>query len=127
MLFWVALGGASGSMARYLIGSFVQRSSENGFPAGTLSVNIVGCFLVGILMQYFTGDQPQPAMRALLVIGFCGGFTTFSAFTAEVVEMASQGQIARASVYAILSVTLSILATAAGLLAARSLILQTTT
>lgn len=121
MLLWIALGGAVGSALRYLVGGFVQRFAGSGFPAGTMTVNIAGCFLMGILMHHFMNNQSAHAMRGLLMIGFCGGFTTFSAFSAEIVGLSLGGELARASVYAILSMTLSILATAAGLTLARAL------
>lgn len=114
-LILIALGGASGSVLRYLIGGAIQRLAHRGFPVGTLSVNILGCLLVGILVRVFLNMQPSTAMRAFLVIGFCGGFTTFSAFSQETVGLIEGGQLARASGYVMLSITLCVAATFAGM------------
>ena len=69
----IALGGAVGSVLRYLIGGAVQRMSAGGFPIGTIFVNVSGCFLIGILVRQFLNMQLSPELRALLIVGFCGG------------------------------------------------------
>jgi len=77
----VALGAALGGMARYAIGSLVMQRFLGRFPLGTLAVNVSGCFLIGVLMTWFTErGEPHPTLRLLLVTGFLGGYTTFSAF-----------------------------------------------
>ena len=120
MVIWVALGGAAGSVARYLLGGAVQRWSGATFPVGTLAVNVAGCFLIGAVLQHLAGQQSQQVMRGLVVVGFCGGFTTFSAFSSEVVSLAGTGAVGRAAAYVGLSVALSVLATVAGMAVVRA-------
>jgi len=116
----VAVGGALGSVLRYLIGGAVQHLSPRGFPVGTLSVNVLGCLLIGILARLFLNEQTAAPMRALLIVGFCGGFTTFSAFSHETVGLIEGGEYGRAGAYVLLSVSLCIVATFAGMGAVRA-------
>ena len=120
MLFWIGLGGATGSVLRYLVGGAIQRMSGLPFPLGTLAVNVTGCFLIGALSQHYMNVQTQPQMRAALITGLCGGYTTFSAFGLETVGLFEGGEYGRAASYIFLSVVLSIAATFAGMLAARA-------
>ena len=115
----IALGGAAGSLLRYLIGGVVQRTSASGFPVGTMFVNVSGCFLIGILVRQFLNMQTSPELRALLIVGFCGGFTTFSTFSAETLALIDGGEYGRAAWYVILSVSLCLIATFAGMSAMR--------
>lgn len=111
----IAVGGAAGSVFRYLIGGAVQRMSAGGFPVGTMFVNVSGCFLIGILLRQFLNMQVSPELRAFLIVGFCGGFTTFSTFSAETLGLIEGGEYARATGYVILSVGLCLAATFAGM------------
>ena len=120
MLLWIGLGGAVGSVFRYLVGAFVQRSAHTGFPAGTLAVNVLGCFLIGVLAQHYMNVQTHPNMRAALITGFCGGFTTFSAFSLETVGLLRGGEYGKTAAYLVLSVSLSVLATISGMAAAKA-------
>ena len=70
ILFLIALGGAVGSLLRYLIGGMVQRTSASGFPAGTLFVNVAGCLLIGVFVRFLLNMQTSAELRALLVVGF---------------------------------------------------------
>ncbi len=80
----VAIGSVAGGLSRYYFGGFVQRVSGSAFPYGTLAVNLAGCFLVGFIASIAGGRFPLSASaRILLVSGFCGAFTTFSAFMVE--------------------------------------------
>jgi fluoride exporter len=97
------------------MGGAIQRSSASGFPVGTMVVNISGCFLIGVLARQFLNMQLSSEMRALLIVGFCGGFTTFSTFSAEAVGLIEGGEYGRAAGYVILSVALCIGATFAGM------------
>ena len=119
ILLLVALGGAAGSVLRYLIGGRVQHFAPHGFPLGTLFVNVVGCFLIGIFIRQFMNVQTHNYLRALLMVGFCGGFTTFSAFSMETVGLIEGGEYPRAIAYITLSVLLCLTATFAGMNAAR--------
>jgi CrcB protein len=120
MLFWIGLGGAAGSVLRYVFGSFVQRSSGLPFPVGTLAVNVVGGFVMGALAQHYMNMQTSPQMRVALMTGFCGGFTTFSAFSLETVGLLRGGEYGKAAAYVVLSVMLSVLATISGMAAVKS-------
>ena len=105
----VALGGAAGSVLRY----GVQKAVNTSFPTGTLVVNLIGCFLIGCLWAVsLRGLNSQ--LRLLLMAGFCGGFTTFSAFTLEGVQMMTSGRWAVFFLYTISSVVCGLLATFAG-------------
>src|SRR5437764_11124604 len=111
----IALGGAVGSLLRYLLGGAVQRMTASGFPIGTMFVNVSGCFVIGVLVRQFMNMQLSLELRALLIVGFCGGFTTFSTFSADTLGLIEGGEYTRATGYVILSVTLSLLATFAGM------------
>lgn len=119
MLFAIALGGAAGSLLRYGIGSVVQQRAGAGFPVGTLVVNVTGSLLLGFLMRWLLETTVSPEMRAALTIGLCGGYTTFSTFSADTVRLLEEGSWGRASSYVVASVALSLLATIAGLALAR--------
>ena len=79
----IALGGAAGSLARYLAGTALSTRYGARFPVGTMVVNVTGCFLIGLLMTLLTERQPHPYWRLALVVGFLGGYTTFSSFEWE--------------------------------------------
>jgi fluoride exporter len=111
----IALGGAAGSILRYVVGRVVQGQSASGFPIGTLFVNVSGCFVIGVLVRQFMNTQLTPELRALLIVGFCGGFTTFSTFSAETIGLIEGGEYGRATGYVILSVGLCLAATLAGM------------
>ena len=119
MLFWIALGGAFGSVSRYVLGGAAQKLAGVPFPFGTLLVNVTGCFLIGVLTQHYMNMQTHPAMRAALITGFCGGYTTFSAFSLEAVGLFDGGEYWKAAAYILLSLTMSLLATFAGMAAMR--------
>jgi len=105
----VGLGGAVGSIIRYLC----QRSLNFSFPYGTLLVNIAGCLLIGILWGLFTRHVDEPK-RLLLVTGFCGGFTTFSSFTYEGVQMLTEDRWLTFALYTGASVVAGLFATYLG-------------
>ena len=115
ILLLIAVGGAAGSVLRYLIGGRVQHFAPHGFPLGTLFVNVAGCFLIGIFVRQFMNIQTHNSLRALLMVGFCGGFTTFSAFSMETVGLIEGGEYPRAIAYIMLSVLLCLIATFAGM------------
>ena len=118
ILLLIALGGAAGSVLRYLLGGRVQHFAPHGFPVGTLAVNVLGCLLIGILTRIFLNMETPGEWRGLLVVGFCGGFTTFSTFSIETVGLIEGGEYARAATYVAGSVLLCIMATFAGMAAA---------
>ena len=123
MLWYVAIGSAVGGVSRYLLGGVIQRALAASFPVGTLLINVTGSALLGFLLRYAL-DTPSltPEIRALLGVGFCGGYTTFSTFSYETVALLEDGDWRRAGVYVTLSVVGSLLATFVGFVAARELI-----
>ena len=116
---WIALGGAAGSCLRHLAGTGVRHwLGPAAFPWGTLAVNAAGCLAIGILAPALVrGSQAH----ALLVVGVLGGFTTFSAFSWETVELLGAGQWPTALAYAGTTMAVCLLATAAGWWSARAL------
>ena len=115
----IALGGAAGSLARYYVGVGLLAVSRT-FPVSTLLINVAGAFLLGALLTGLP-SYPPTALRAGLMVGVCGGFTTFSTFSGEVVALLERGAVGRAGAYALASVLLSALAAWAGMLLGRAL------
>jgi CrcB protein len=119
---WVAAGGALGAVARYGIGGWVQRSAGLAFPWGTLTVNAVGCLLIGFLMVWLRVTSGTADARAFLITGVLGGFTTFSAFGWETVALAQEGAWGRALLYALGSVLLGVATVVLGITVAERLL-----
>lgn len=108
----VGIGGAAGSIARYALSyGLLGGCTLFGFPAGTFAVNILGSLLIGILLEGLSST----AAAWLLIIGFCGGFTTFSTFSADTVRLLRAGDYGPAAAYMILSVAVCLAFTAAGM------------
>lgn len=103
----VALGGALGSALRYLTALLLARHYTGSIPLATLVVNLVGCFLIGLLIG-LCSDMTH--LRLLFITGFCGGFTTFSTFTAESYSMFREGAYGLALLYIAGSVLIGLLA-----------------
>ena len=121
-LAFVALGGALGASARYIVGVLATHWGGGQFPWGTFSVNIVGSFLLGVLAGLMTFTwSPSPELRAFLVVGVLGGFTTFSAFSLDTLRLVEAGRITAAGGYVVASVILSIAACAMGLWLAKGI------
>jgi CrcB protein len=118
----VAIGGAIGSVARYLVGIGSGKLFGLNFPWGTLIINIVGSFLIGAFVESFAlkGEVPQ-VVRVFLTVGICGGFTTFSTFSLDSYLLMDKGQWGPAAFYMIGSVIFSISGLVAGLHLVRSL------
>ena len=96
----VGLGGGVGSILRYLTSVVVTKYFQSNFPLGTFVVNILGCLIIGILIGLFDKQQlPNPDLRLLFITGFCGGFTTFSAFAAENINLFQSGHSLTALLY----------------------------
>ena len=116
----VAAGGAVGSVARYLMASGIQSSTGWSFPIGTVLVNILGCFLIGALYVLLVArPDPRQDLRALLMVGVMGGFTTFSSFSLETVTMAMNGNYTGATLNVVLSVAACLAGTVLGIALAR--------
>lgn len=119
----VAAGGAIGSVLRYLVGLAAARSLGPAFPFGTLTVNLVGGFLIGLVAGVFAmrADAPQE-LRVFLITGCLGGFTTFSAFSLDVVTLLERGDSGLAALYLLVSVGFSVAAVFAGLALMRTIL-----
>jgi CrcB protein len=117
---WITLGSALGGMARYLISGLVARRFGETFPLGTLVVNVVGSFVIGFAAT-FGGDSAHalggPTVRQFVMTGLCGGFTTFSSFSLQTLNLLREGQGWAAAWNVLLSAGLCLLATIAGLIA----------
>lgn len=112
---YIAVGGALGSMCRYGVSSWVQRSYAGHFPLGTFSVNIAGSLVIGLLYSLFSVNGIlDERLRLLLFVGFLGGFTTFSSFTFENFGLIQSGSPGMALGYILASNLLGVLAAFAG-------------
>lgn len=112
----VALGGAAGSVARYLLSKAIQNTAATAFPWGTMAVNVAGCLLIGLLYGLASGDGTRLGadLKLMLTVGFCGGFTTFSTFANESLTLAKTGDALLSAAYIGSSVALGMLAVMAG-------------
>ncbi len=113
MYVWVAVGGALGIMARYWLNTAATAIWGMAFPWGTLLINVLGSFVIGCFGT-LTVEVPRfevpPEIRIFVTVGLCGGFTTFSAFSLQTVELARAGQWQTASWYVTASIALCLLA-----------------
>jgi fluoride exporter len=115
-LLLVALGGALGASCRYGVGVAATHLGSGHFPWGTFSVNIIGSFILGVLVAMMTFSwSPSPELRAFVVVGVLGGFTTFSAFSLDVVLLIERGRLTLAALYLIGTVAISVAGLFAGL------------
>lgn len=115
----IALGGAAGSVARWWIG--LLSPTHAVFPWATLAINVSGSLLLGILLSTHALVAVPAELRLALTVGFCGGFTTFSTFSAESVRLVQSGAWGRATAYIVASILLSLAAMAAGIALGRAL------
>ena len=114
-----ALGGALGALARWGVAEALP-SSPGGWPWATLLVNLTGCLLIGVLLAGLAARDPEPPWaRPFLGVGVLGGYTTYSTFAVEVVDLVERGSVALATGYVLVSVVGGVLAVAAGIRAVR--------
>ena len=112
----VGLGGGLGSIARYISQRWVTSFFPGAFPLGTFAVNFIGCFLIGVLWGLaYKNVQYLPSWNLFLMAGFCGGFTTFSAFTLESIGLLKQEKLFLFFFYLAVSVIAGLFATYAGI------------
>ncbi|HJS01076.1 MAG TPA: fluoride efflux transporter CrcB [Flavobacterium sp.] len=108
-LLFIALGGGIGSVLRYLCNIFINKIYPNKAYIATLFVNIIGCFIIGLLVGYFQKNQTEnEAFKLLLITGLCGGFTTFSTFGLENFNLLQSQNYLLTLLYIMLSVILGI-------------------
>ena len=123
ILFLVAFGGALGAIFRYVMGSSIGHVIHVGFPYSTLVVNVAGSFALGLLteiidLNWTLGQE----LRSFLAVGVLGSFTTFSAFSQDVVFLIERGELTSAGLYIVLSVVLSIAGVFAGMMLFRQIL-----
>ena len=121
----VAFGGAGGAVLRFLVSSGVYQWLGRGFPYGTLAVNIIGSFFIGLLTEALILQRIAVSMeyRAAILIGFLGAFTTFSTFSLETIYLLEQGNISKALLNIAISIFACLFAVWIGLLVARTLLM----
>ena len=112
----VGIGGGIGSILRYVSSWLITKNVSTNFPLATFSVNIFGCFLIGLLIGIF-GKQlsPNDDLKYLFITGFCGGYTTFSTFSAENIQLIQSGNYLIPALYITSSVLFGILAVFLGM------------
>lgn len=112
----VGLGGGLGSICRYLTSFLLNKYFQSTFPIGTFVVNMVGCLLIGLILGLFERQYlSNPQLNFLLITGFCGGYTTFSAFSAENIHLFQSGHTLTAFLYIGASIFIGLLAMWLGL------------
>jgi CrcB protein len=115
----VGIGSFLGGILRYVLSLFVQSKFPSHFPFGTLSVNLIGCLIIGIVLSCSERSIMSSDWKLFLATGICGGFTTYSAFSGETFSMLREGQYGPAGAYIVASVALGVLFTFLGYLLAR--------
>lgn len=118
-LLWVGAGGAFGAMSRFLLSRAINRAGRWLLPVGTISVNLIGAFLLGLLLEVAAERIVSPELRGFLAIGFLGSFTTFSTFSMETVSLVREYQYGAAAANALGSLALGLLAALLGVAAGR--------
>lgn len=119
---WICLGGAAGTGARYLLSGWLLRAAGPGFPWGTLAVNVLGSFLLGLIMQIaIATDLLSPTLRLTLTTGVMGGFTTYSTFNYETLQYLQQNDWVLGSLNLVATVAVCLAAGSLGLVAGRLL------
>jgi len=122
VILYIALFGAIGCLARYLLSGWVYTLLGTSMPYGTLAVNVIGAFLIGLVMEFsLRTTQVSPELRIGLTYGFLGGFTTFSSFSYETYRLLESAQLPQALANVLLSVTACLAFTFLGIVAARHL------
>jgi len=118
----VALGGAVGSLARYSLDRLIERRSFAVFPWSTFAINASGCLLIGVVIAALVDRHHTPAwLRLGLVVGVLGGYTTFSTFAQETLDLIEESRLDVAALYAFGSLTVGVLAVYLGVLLGRAL------
>ena len=116
LLLLTALGGALGSVCRWALSLLSKQLFQTSYPIGTLLSNVLGCFLAGLVAAWLSKNNPNhETLKQLLLIGFCGGFTTFSSFSLENITMLQSNQPLQALLYTGSSLLLGFAALAFGL------------
>jgi len=115
ILLYIGAGGFLGAISRFLIAGYVQRLSGTLFPVGTLSVNVLGSFIIGFMAMFFS-QVVEPEYKALVITGFLGALTTFSTFSLENINLLQDGEFLKAGINITLNVILTLTATTLGII-----------
>jgi CrcB protein len=110
LLFFIGAGGFFGAISRYLIATNTQKMFDTFFPIGTLTVNVLGSFIIGFAAMFFA-QTVEPEYKAFVITGFLGALTTFSTFSLENVTMLQDGEITKVALNIFLNITLTLTAT----------------
>lgn len=111
---YVFLGGGLGSVCRFALAHYLP-GIKNGFPYATLLANVLACLILGAGIALVSRELLATHHRLLLLTGFCGGFSTFSTFSAELIDLYSRGDFWQAGLYGVVSLTIGVLAVLVGL------------
>jgi len=113
---WVALGGAIGSAARFIVGGWFAARFGADFPYGTFFINVTGSFIIGLFLA-FAQDRlyVSPYLRMFFAVGVVGGYTTFSTFEFETIRLLQNGEFLRGAIYSVGSVVIGAIAAFAGI------------
>ncbi len=115
---WIALGSALGGMARFWLGKEITSYYGSAFPWGTFTINVLGSFVIGFASNWSQHDT----VRLLVMVGVCGGFTTFSSFSLETLALLRMGAWQRGGAYMLASVGVCVISTVLGSLAGRRMV-----
>ncbi len=121
LFFYIGLCGAFGCLSRYLVSGWVYSQFGSVFPAGTLAVNVIGSFLLGLVAEGLRGSLLSQDLRTGITIGFLGGFTTFSTFSFETIRLLEEGSFLHAGLNVLLNVVVCIVFAALGITLARQI------
>ncbi|MEP6636598.1 MAG: fluoride efflux transporter CrcB [Acidobacteriota bacterium] len=114
-ILFIGLAGLLGTLGRYALSAYTTERLGDAFPLGTLLVNIIGCFLAGVLLAVFQERWSlSPAIQSVLMVGFLGGFTTFSAYGLQTFSLLRDGQVGLATINVVASNVLGLLTVWAG-------------
>jgi fluoride exporter len=121
ILLVIGTGSFIGGIARFLTGQLIHTHTSSSFPFGTLAVNIIGCFLIGLLIAMADrGHLVNTELKLFLTVGICGGFTTFSTFSIEGMTLLKGGNVFMFLLYSSLSVIFGLVATWLGYISLRA-------
>lgn len=118
---WLIAAGATGTLARVALSTWVQQQSSSGLPWGTATVNLIGCFLFGLVFSAATGHAQVDTLRLVLLGGFMGAFTTFSSYLYDTLRLLNEGRMLAALANLMLQNTLGLAGVALGMGLGRSL------
>ena len=116
---FIGIGGAIGALLRYVVSGIGSRYSDGVFPAGTLAVNLIGCFIIGLLWSIFEEYAVSSSLRVFIFIGILGGFTTFSTFALENFNLLRDGEKALVFLNIVLSIVCGLFLVFAGYMVAK--------